>query len=87
MSAPLSREDAIGYLAKALFWKMEHLDPTDDFDWSKSLDDNWSALDDHGRSFYTTCIDSLLCHDREIRIALGEGMSSHDDSIDGSWGT
>jgi hypothetical protein len=47
-------------LAKALYWKMEHLDPNDDFDWNKSIDENWLALNEHDRVFYIVCVDAVL---------------------------
>jgi hypothetical protein len=81
MSAPLSQEDAVICLAKALYWKTEHLDPSD-YDWDKSLDMNWGALDEHSRSFYLACIRWLLGHDREIKIAMGDGVGPHNDGVD-----
>jgi hypothetical protein len=49
-------------LAAVLFEKMEHLEPSDDFDWNKTAAENWLALDGHSRAFYLSCIDALAAH-------------------------
>jgi hypothetical protein len=59
----LSTEQAIERLAIRLFWKMEHLDPTEDSE--------WDGLTDHQKDFYRTCVRSLLCEPRSLLIALG----------------
>jgi hypothetical protein len=56
------REEAIDRLAIILFWKMEHLDPSGDCDWSKSPEENWLALDEHSRAYYRSCISMLAAN-------------------------
>jgi hypothetical protein len=51
------REIARDALARALFAKMESLDPTADYDWAKSAEENWAALG--SKAFYFACIDAL----------------------------
>lgn len=47
-----SSSEAIEALARRLHWKMEHLDPTDEYDWEK--------LSDRQREFYRISVESLL---------------------------
>jgi hypothetical protein len=46
------KEFAMEALAKVLFEKMEHLDPSDD-------EADWSVLSEADRQFYRSCIDRL----------------------------
>jgi hypothetical protein len=44
--------DAIEHLSEILFWKMEHLDPTDA--------ESWEGLDDRKKEFYRLCVRAVL---------------------------
>ena len=70
----IARDDAIEILAKELYWKMEHLYPTED--------GGWSDLEDDDREVYRQCVKSLLVHPQEILQGLN---LSHDDLI--KWST
>jgi hypothetical protein len=50
-------------LARALYWKMEHLDP------SASAD--WEDLTSREKEFYCLCVQHLMQHENEIRRLLG----------------
>ena len=56
---------AIERLAKRLFDKMEHLEPSDQSD--------WDGLDDGDREFYRSCVKALLFEEEAILIALRYG--------------
>ena len=57
----LSREGAIGELAKVLHWKMEHLDPTEKPDWEN--------LTDREREFYRLCVQAIFNEGDLCRLA------------------
>jgi hypothetical protein len=65
-----TRDEAILALAKALFWKMEHLDPTTDFDHERTLDENWAALEGPIKSIYRQSVLWIIAHDDLVRAAL-----------------
>jgi len=58
--SPKGNAAAVERLAMILYWKMEHLGPTD-YDWDASLEANWANLDGHYREIYLACIDRLRC--------------------------
>jgi hypothetical protein len=58
-----SREVAIEELARTLHSKMEHLEPTEDFDWDR--------LNERQQEFYRLCVEGLLSNRRHLGIALG----------------
>lgn len=60
----ISEEAAISLLAERLRWKMEHLDPTDD--WER----DWSALTERQRDFYALCVRAILVEADAVRSAL-----------------
>ncbi len=55
-------DEAIDALARRLHWKMEHLDPTDEYDWEK--------LSDRKREFYCISVESLLEERAHLMSAL-----------------
>lgn len=52
----LPPEGKIDKLARALFDKMEHLDP------SEEGDAGWDGLNEHEKDFYRTCVETILAH-------------------------
>ena len=57
-----ARGEAINHLAECLFWKMEHLDPTDRPD--------WNLLTDRQQEFYKLCISELFRYPEVLRLIL-----------------
>jgi hypothetical protein len=55
----LAPEPAIEQLARLLFWKMEHLDPTDNYDWDRTREENWDQLNEGAKNIYRTSIRRL----------------------------
>lgn len=55
-------EAAVDELARVLFEKMQHLDP--------STDGNWGDLSVHAREFYVTCVEELALHPLALRRLL-----------------
>jgi hypothetical protein len=48
-------------LAVVLFSEMEHLDPSEKYDWDRTPEENWFVLDEWTKDFYRTCINRLAC--------------------------
>src|SRR6185312_193772 len=65
-----AREGAITSLAKDLYFVMERADPTTEYDWDRTLDENWEALLPHRQGFYVNAVGALLAREREILLAL-----------------
>lgn len=65
------KKKAVERLSARLFATMEHLDPTDDFDWDLTAEENWGRLDSRRKMFYELCIHELLAEPLDIKIALG----------------
>jgi hypothetical protein len=51
-------------LARVLFEKMEHLEPSEK--------GNWENLTEHERDFYVTCVQELARHPQSLRSLLSE---------------
>jgi len=75
----VTEDEAVEKLAIRMFAKMEHLDPTDDFDWDKTAEENWAALTEHNRNFFRTTVRDLLLNRDEIRAAIGENDPASSD--------
>jgi hypothetical protein len=56
------RQRAIEVLSEALFWKMEHLDPSDE--------ESWDTLADRRKEFYRLCIKAVLLERNAVLQAL-----------------
>jgi hypothetical protein len=66
----LAPETAIEQLARLLFWKMEHLDPTENYDWDKTPEENWDRLNEGVKSIYRTSIGRLAVEHELWRAAF-----------------
>lgn len=64
-------DEAVEALAKGLFRRMEQLDPSEEFDWRRTTEENWTRLG-HNQRFYIHIVRDLISREREIRIALGD---------------
>ena len=62
---PLTQEAALERLARRLWTKMEHLDPTIDGD------DAWIGLAERRRDFYRLCVEDLFLDEEAIRSVIG----------------
>lgn len=52
-------------LARTLRWKVEHLDPSGDYEIE------WDELPEHKREFFRLCVTALLNEEATVRAALG----------------
>lgn len=59
------RAEALETLARTLRWKIEHLDPSDDWE------TDWEELPDRKREFFRLCVTAILNEEAVVRAALG----------------
>jgi hypothetical protein len=78
---PTPYDDAIEGLAKLLFWKMEHLDPSEDYDWSKSLEENWSMKDEGFKEIFRGSIRVLGTEKELWDVIFSKGKFADDDGV------
>jgi hypothetical protein len=62
----VARAEAREELAKTLRWKIEHLDPS--LDWET----DWEGLPERKREFFRLCVTALLSEEAMVREALTE---------------
>jgi len=55
--------EAIEHLARELHWKMEHLDPSGEWE-------EWSSLSEDGREFFRQCVKAVIRHRAVVRRAM-----------------
>jgi hypothetical protein len=58
------RDEARETLARTLRWKIEHLDPSDDWE------TDWEDLPERRREFFRLCVKALLNEEALVRAAL-----------------
>jgi hypothetical protein len=67
---PCSRETAYEELAKTLRWKIEHLDPSGDWEVP------WPELSEHKRDFFRLCVKAVLRDRALVLAALKKSVAS-----------
>lgn len=72
----MGARSATEQLAIRMFQKMEHLDPTDDYDINKSPEENWAALSEHMKLLYLGTIKDLAAY-QTLWDAAGQDHVMH----------
>ena len=65
----LEENEAIDRLAQRLYWKMEHLDPSEEPDWEK--------LNDWDKDNYRLCVEAVVLDERDL-VLCALGLAHHD---------
>jgi hypothetical protein len=67
-----TKRKAIERLAAFLFWELERLDPTGNFEMSQGVVENWASLPETERELYVAALQRVLQENDLIKEALGE---------------
>lgn len=64
------RAVVVDKLAQVLVTKLERLDPTEDWDWDLTPDENWNRLTERQKTLYRLCIEAIFSNEDWVRAAL-----------------